>query len=119
MYRSTLNSAKKIGIWSTTGKQPISGLTPACWYSFIVSAFRVSLSPLCFLRSSVGGGGRRSRLPGLLAPRRKRVETAWVERMAAAQAPDGQPAAAARAMDPDRLERVRTARRVEPAVRPE
>src|SRR5579859_1262805 len=52
MYRSTLNRPKKIGICSTIGRQPISGLTPASWYSFIVSAFRVSLSPLYFLRSS-------------------------------------------------------------------
>ncbi len=35
-----------------TGRQPISGLTPASWYSFIVSWLSVSLSPLCFFRSS-------------------------------------------------------------------
>ncbi len=39
--------------------------------------------------------------------------------MAAAQPPGGQPAAATRPVDPDRLERVRAARRVEPAARPE
>ncbi len=53
MARSTLNKAKKSGNWSTTGKQPISGLTPASWYSFIVSALSFSLSPLYFLRISL------------------------------------------------------------------
>ncbi len=31
MARSTLNSAKNIGSWATTGRHPISGLTPASW----------------------------------------------------------------------------------------
>ena len=39
--------------------------------------------------------------------------------MAPAESPDGQPAAAARAVHPDRLQRIGTARRVEPAARPE
>jgi hypothetical protein len=53
---STLNSAKNMGSWSTTGRQPISGLTPACWYSFIVSCCSVCLSFLYFLRSAVISG---------------------------------------------------------------
>ena len=42
-----------------------------------------------------------------------------MERVAPAEPPYGQPAAPARAMHPDRLQRIRAARRVEPATRPE
>ena len=42
-----------------------------------------------------------------------------MERVAPAEPPHGKPAATARAMHPDRLQRISTARRVEPAARPE
>src|SRR3954453_10490076 len=49
---STLNSAKKTGIWTTIGRQPANGLVPASFQSAIISWLRRFLSFLYLACSS-------------------------------------------------------------------